>query len=63
MKQLLITTLLFILVSNSYGQTNYLDKGNQQLNDDDFVAAEQTFRDAIKSDRSNLIYQNNLPCH
>ena len=24
------------------------DKGNQQLNDREFVAAEQTFRDAIK---------------
>jgi len=60
MKLFLFTTLLFFLVSNSYGQTNYLDNGNQQLNDNDFVAAEQTFRDAIKSDSSNLIYQNQL---
>ena len=60
MKQFLVTTLLFILVNNSYGQNNYLDKGNQQLKDNDFVAAEQTFRDAIKSDSSNLIYQNQL---
>jgi tetratricopeptide (TPR) repeat protein len=59
-KQLLITTLLFILVSNSFGQTSYLDKGNQQLNDNDFVAAEQTFREAIRSDSTNLIYQNQL---
>ena len=59
MKQIILTTLL-IIASNAYGQTNYLDKGNQQLNDNDFVAAEQTFRDAIKSDSSNLIYQNQL---
>jgi tetratricopeptide (TPR) repeat protein len=60
MKQPLLTLLLFLLISNSFGQTNYLDKGNQQLNDNDFVAAEQTFRDAIKSDSSNLIFQNQL---
>lgn len=60
MKQFFITTLLFIVVQSSFGQTNYLDKGNQELNDEDFVAAEQTFREAIKSDTSNLIYQNQL---
>ena len=60
MKQFIITTLLFLFVQISFGQTNYLDKGNQQLNNEDFVAAEQIFRDAIKSDSSNLIYQNQL---
>jgi len=60
MKQFLITTLLFILVQSSFGQTNYFDKGNQQLSDEDFVAAEQTFREAIKSDSTNVIYQNQL---
>ncbi|HEY2349956.1 MAG TPA: hypothetical protein VGH64_13120 [Puia sp.] len=37
-----------------------MDKGNQQLNNEDFIGAEQTFREAIKSDNSNLIYQNQL---
>ena len=58
MRQFLITTLLFLFVQNSFEQTIYLDKGNQQLNDEDFAGAEQTFRDAIKSDSFNLIYQN-----
>jgi tetratricopeptide (TPR) repeat protein len=60
MKHFVITTLLFILVKSSFGQTNYLDKGNQQLNNEDFVAAEQTFREAIRADSTNLIYQNQL---
>lgn len=56
----MFTTLLFLFVQGSFGQTNYLDKGNQQLNNKDFVGAEQTFREAIKSDSSNVIYQNQL---
>jgi len=60
MKHFLITTLFFILTQGSFGQTNYMDKGNQQLGDEDFVGAEQTFREAIKSDTANLIYQNQL---
>jgi tetratricopeptide (TPR) repeat protein len=60
MKQFLITSLLLILFHCSFGQTNYLNKGNHQLNEGEFVAAEQTFRDAIKSDSSNLVYQNQL---
>lgn len=60
MKQFLITTLFFILTQVSFGQTDYMNKGNQQLGDEDFVGAEQTFREAIKSDSSNLIYQNQL---
>ena len=60
MKQFFITALLLFLLQSSFGQTNYLDKGNQQLNDEDLIAAEQTFREAVKSDTSNLIYQNQL---
>ena len=60
MKQLLISILFLFLVNTSFGQTDYLNKGNQQLNDEDFVGAEQTFRDAITTDSSNLIYQNQL---
>jgi len=60
MKHFIITTLFFLFIQISFGQVNYLDKGNQQLNNKDFVSAEQTFRDAIKSDSSNLIYQSQL---
>ena len=60
MKQFLIATIFSSLANCSFGQTSYLDKGNHQLNDQDFVAAEQTFREAIQSDSSNLIYQNQL---
>ena len=47
MKHFLITTLFFILTQVSFGQTDYMNKGNQQLGDEDFVGAEQTFREAI----------------
>lgn len=60
MKHNLITILLLILVSSSFGQIDYLEKGNQQLNDENYTAAEQTFREAIKNDTSNFIYQNQL---
>jgi len=58
-----ILTLLVITLSlfqTTYGQTNFLDKGNQYLNEENYVAAEQTFREAIKSDGSNLVYQCQL---
>lgn len=51
---------IFTFTCNAVGQINYLDKGNQQLNEEKFASAEQTFRDAIKDDGSNLIYQNQL---
>jgi tetratricopeptide (TPR) repeat protein len=60
MRQFTITILLFLFAQISFGQIKYLDKGNQQLNNEDFSGAEQTFREAIKSDNSNLIYQNQL---
>ena len=60
MKEFFITILLFILVQITFGQTNYIDKGNQQLSNEDFAGAEQTFREAIKSDSTNLIYHNQL---
>jgi tetratricopeptide (TPR) repeat protein len=60
MNRSLITIILVLFANSSFGQTNYLDKGNQQLNTQDFVGAEQTFRDAIETDSSNLIYRNQL---
>jgi tetratricopeptide (TPR) repeat protein len=60
--QRLFVLIVFILTFafNSFGQVDYLDKGNQQLSQEDFVSAEQTFRNAIKSDSSNLIFQSQL---
>ncbi len=60
MKQFLIVTIILTVVQISFGQTNYLNKGNQQLRDTDIIAAEQTFREAIKFDSTNLIYQSQL---
>ena len=61
MTKIIFTILLFLFVQVvSFGQTNYLDKGNKQLNNEDFIGAEKIFREAIKSDSSNLIYQSQL---
>jgi tetratricopeptide (TPR) repeat protein len=60
MKQVLISISLFILALNGFGQAIYMELGNRQLNDQEFVAAEKTFREAIKFDSSNLIFQNQL---
>ena len=61
MHQFLIS-LVFMLYfgCSSLGQVNYLEKGNKELNAEDFAAAEQTFRNAIRSDSANLIYQSQL---
>jgi tetratricopeptide (TPR) repeat protein len=58
----LILTLFFILISTltTLGQDNYLAKGNEYLNTEEFDKAEQIFREAIKSNPVNLIYQCQL---
>jgi len=54
--------LSFILIFQFYaevkGQINYLNRGNEYLTEKNYKAAEQIFRDGMKSDSSNLIY----PC-
>ena len=61
MKQLTLTTFLFLTtVLTTFGQDTYLDKGNSYLNNEQYDKAEQTFREAIKSDTTNLIYQCQL---
>lgn len=47
MKKLMTLALLFIMANSVICQINYLEKGNQQLNDKNFAAAEQTFLEAI----------------
>ncbi len=60
MKQFITILLFMLFMQFSFGQINYLYTGNQLLNNEDFVGAEQNFREAIKSDSTNLIYKNQL---
>ncbi|MDT3738417.1 MAG: hypothetical protein RO257_02820 [Candidatus Kapabacteria bacterium] len=59
-KLVLITLLLVATVFTTFAQDPFLDKGNSYLNDKQFDKAEETFREAIKSDTTNLIYQCQL---
>jgi len=61
MKKITMTTLLLATtVLTTFAQDTFLDKGNSYLNNEQFDKAEQTFREAIKSDTTNLIYQCQL---
>ncbi len=57
---LLVTFLFSLIALSSLGQTNYLDQGNSYLNNGEWSKAEKTFRDGIKSEPNNLIYQSQL---
>ncbi len=61
MKQIIFTTLLFFATFlTTFGQDKYLDDGNKFLNNGEFDKAEKTFREGIKSDSTNFIYQCQL---
>jgi len=61
MKTILLTIFLFAIVPlTSYSQDNFLEKGNAYLNSSELDKAEQTFRDGIKAEPENLIYQCQL---
>ena len=61
MKKITLTTLLLVTtVLKIFAQDAFLDKGNSYLENKQFDKAEQTFRAAIKSDSTNLIYQCQL---
>ncbi len=47
-------------ILTAFAQEKYLEKGNSYLNNNQFDKAEQTFRDGIKSDSTNLIFQCQL---
>ena len=55
-----IVLLLLTTTFTIYAQDEYLVKGNNYLNSQEFDKAEQTFREAIQSDSRNLIYQCQL---
>ena len=61
MRKTTLTILLFLtIVFTTFAQNTFLDKGNAYLNNEEYDKAEQTFREAIKSDTTNLIYQSQL---
>jgi tetratricopeptide (TPR) repeat protein len=61
MNKIILTTLLIVTtVLTTFAQDTFLDKGNSYLNSEQYDKAEQTFREAIKSDTTNLIYQCQL---
>jgi tetratricopeptide (TPR) repeat protein len=61
MKKIIFLKLLFFaLLFATYGQDNYLESGNKFLNNGEFDKAEKIFREGIKSDSSNLVYQCQL---
>jgi len=61
MKKIIFTTLLFLTAFlTTFGQDKYLDEGNKYLNSVEFDKAENIFRNGIKSDSTNLIYQCQL---
>ena len=60
MKRLFIAIIILSFFRISFAQTNYLEKGNKYLNEEKYHEAENTFREAIKSDSSNLVYQCQL---
>lgn len=60
--KLLTLATIFLLISffTAFGQDTYLEKGNEYLNNNEFYKAELTFREGVKSNPSNLIYQCQL---
>ena len=61
MKKIIFTILLFFATFlTTFGQNKYLDDGNRFLRDGEFEKAEKTFKDGIKYDSKNLIYQSQL---
>jgi tetratricopeptide (TPR) repeat protein len=60
MKQTLIVILLLISIGSIYGQENYLEKGNTYMSNGELKKAEKTFKDGIKAEPENLIFQCQL---
>ena len=56
----LLILFTIIISQNVFAQINYLDEGNKYLNENKNIEAEKIFREAIKSDNSNLTYKCQL---
>lgn len=61
MRRITLTTFFIVTtVMTTFAQDPFLVKGNSYLNNEQFDKAEETFREAIQSDTTNLIYQCQL---
>jgi tetratricopeptide (TPR) repeat protein len=60
MKQAILTIIFLITIGSIYGQSDYLEKGNDYMNNGELEKAEQIFKDGIKSEPENLIFQCQL---
>jgi tetratricopeptide (TPR) repeat protein len=60
MKSTVLAIVLLVFSHNAFAQTNYLATGNKYLASEKYTAAEQIFREAIKTDSSNIIYKSQL---
>ncbi len=58
MKKLLYLALIIPFIT--FAQRNYLDEGNNLLSQDKNKEAEELFKEAIKSEKNNLVYQTQL---
>jgi tetratricopeptide (TPR) repeat protein len=58
MKKLIYLALLIPFLT--FAQRNYLDEGNTLLSQDKNKEAEELFKEAIKSEKDNLVYQTQL---
>jgi tetratricopeptide (TPR) repeat protein len=55
-----ILIIILFLAQTTFGQINYMQVGNKFINQNNYVDAENTFREAIKSDNNNLEYKCQL---
>ena len=60
MRTVFILIMIFACISAAKSQEDYLTKGNDLLNRNKFYEAEELFREALKSDSGNLVYQAQL---
>jgi tetratricopeptide (TPR) repeat protein len=58
MKHLIYFAILIPFIT--FAQRNYLDEGNTLLSQDKNKEAEELFKEAIKSEKNNVIYQTQL---
>jgi tetratricopeptide (TPR) repeat protein len=60
MRRILPVLILFVIARTSYGQISTLEKGNKFLWDGNYLAAEEVFTRALRSDSNNVEYQSQL---
>jgi Flp pilus assembly protein TadD len=58
--ELFFLSLALLISGTAFSQDNLLEKGNLYLNRGDFDQAEKVFREGMKSDTTDLIFQCQL---